>query len=194
MVDRYGSFAELAAENAEGEAFRIRAADRDARVAVLAPHGGTIEPETAEIAEAIAGDDLSFYAFEALQEGAFGDFHITSHRFDEPRALDIVGRADLAVAIHGRRDDGTNVVWMGGRAEDASAHIAAALRDAGFETEYNERLPGRHETNICNRTGTGAGVQLELSRQMRRELAGKPAELERFARAVRAGIFGVVPV
>ncbi|WP_224815727.1 poly-gamma-glutamate hydrolase family protein [Hasllibacter sp. MH4015] len=193
MVDRYGSFAELAAENTEGVEYRIRVTDRGSPVLILAPHGGTIEPETAEIAEAIAGDDLSFYAFEALQPGAFGDFHITSHKFDEPRALEIVEQSSLAVAIHGRRDDGTDKVWIGGRAREAGNAISAALEEAGYGAERNKRLPGLHETNICNRTKTGAGVQLELSRTMRRHLAAHPAALDAFAIAVRAGIAAVTP-
>ncbi|KKK77328.1 hypothetical protein LCGC14_2854700, partial [marine sediment metagenome] len=63
-----------------------------------------------------------------------------------------------------------------------------ALRDAGFEAALNTTLPGVHETNICNRTRTGEGVQLELPRSLRRRLAEDPDLLESFSRAVRQAL------
>ncbi|QXT39039.1 poly-gamma-glutamate hydrolase family protein [Gymnodinialimonas ceratoperidinii] len=188
MVDRYATFADLAAASVPDVDYRIKAEDRGTPVVILAPHGGTIEPETAEIAEAIAGEDYSFYAFEALNPGAHGDFHITSHRFDEPGALEIVGGAYTAVAIHGRKDDGTDTVWLGGRATDLRDAIGTALQDAGFDAAPNETLPGIHETNICNRTRSGEGVQLELPMTLRRSLASDRAALERFCTAIRTAI------
>ncbi|PVA12006.1 replication protein [Pelagivirga sediminicola] len=191
MADRYQKFEDLAADMKLGDDYDIRCADRGTSVVILAPHGGTIEPETAEIAEAIAGTDLSFYAFEALKVGRHGDFHITSHRFDEPHALDLVGRASTAVAIHGRKDDGTDTVWLGGRAIDLRDAIGAALRDADFGAEINKALPGVHETNICNRTRSGEGVQLELPRSLRRRLATERKLLEDFCTAIRSAIRSV---
>ncbi|MFY0634880.1 MAG: poly-gamma-glutamate hydrolase family protein [Vannielia sp.] len=188
MVDRYRTFADLAANHTPDDDYRIRSADRGTSVVILAPHGGFIEPETAEIAEAIAGRDLSFYAFEALGAGAHGDFHITSHLFDEPAALDLVGRAEFAVAIHGRKDGADDDVWLGGRAAALRDAIGRALRAAGFGAVPNTTLPGVHETNICNRTRSGEGVQLELSRSLRRRLADEPALLEAFCGAIRQAI------
>ncbi len=188
MADRYQNFEELAADSQAKVDYRIRSEDRGSSVVILAPHGGTIEPETAKIAEAIAGTDFSFYAFEALKEGAFGDFHITSHRFDEPDALDLVGRASTAIAIHGRKDDGRDAVWLGGRATDLRDAIGASLRGAGFEAEPNTRLPGVHETNICNRTRSGEGVQLELPRSLRRTLAEDQELLQEFCLSIKSAI------
>ena len=59
MADRYANFKELAAASEPDIDYRIRYADRGSSVAIIAPHGGTIEPETAEIAEAIAGTEHS---------------------------------------------------------------------------------------------------------------------------------------
>lgn len=56
--------------------------------------------------------DLSFYAFEALKIGSHGDLHITSHRFIEPKAIDLVGKSRTAVAIHGRGNEGSEPVWL----------------------------------------------------------------------------------
>ena len=70
MPDRYRRFADLAANECLGVDYRIRVEDRGTPFVILAPHGGWIEPGTSEIAEALAGTDLSFYAFEALKNGA----------------------------------------------------------------------------------------------------------------------------
>lgn len=188
MADRYLKFEDLAADMQLGDDYDIRCKDRGTSVVILAPHGGSIEPETAEIAEAIAGTDFSFYSFEALKAGAHGDFHITSHRFDEPQALDLVGRALTAVAIHGRKDNGNDTVWLGGRATELRDAIGAALRDADFGAELNKTLPGVHQSNICNRTRSGRGVQLELPRSLRRRLATKRKDLEDFCVAIRSAV------
>jgi phage replication-related protein YjqB (UPF0714/DUF867 family) len=188
MVDRFNSFQDLAAEMQQEIDYRIRLVDRGSSVVILAPHGGSIEPETSEIGEALAGTNYSFYAFEALKPGVHGDFHITSHRFDEPRALDLVSRAFTAVAIHGRKDDGTETVWLGGRAADLRDSIGVFLREAAFLAEPNITLPGTHQFNICNRTRSGEGVQLELPRSLRRTLAAEPDVLQNFCAAIRNAI------
>ena len=188
MADRYPDFATLAAAHEQDRDYRITVQDRGTRVVILAPHGGTIEPETASIARAVAGDDLSFYLFEALRAGAHGDYHITSHRFDEPRALALVAGADTSIAIHGRKDDGTDTVWLGGRDETLRDAVGDALRAAGFEAALNTALPGVHPSNICNRTRSGAGVQLELPRSLRRNLAEDGRMMARFSTALRAAI------
>jgi len=188
MADRFDSFQDMSAHMHQDVDFRLRYDDRGTSVIVIAPHGGTIEPGTSQIAQAIAASDLSFYAFEALKDGPHGDFHITSHRFDEPTALGLVGRATSAVAVHGRKDDGTDTVWLGGRATVMQAAIGVSLRAAGFGAEANQTLPGRHRSNICNRTLSGAGVQLELPRSLRRRLMAKQDAMTRFCDAVRHAI------
>jgi phage replication-related protein YjqB (UPF0714/DUF867 family) len=193
MADRYRTFADLAANERLGIDYRIRVEDRGSPFVILAPHGGWIEPYTSEIAEAIAGTDLSFYAFEALKNGPHGNFHITSHRFDEPKSIDLVGRYRTAVAIHGRRDEGKEAVWLGGRATTLRDSIGASLRDAGFDAEPNKRLPGSNRANICNRTLSGEGAQLELPPSLRRRLASEGELLQAFSEAVRNACLSLPP-
>ncbi len=188
MADRYQSFKELAADAHLGTDYCIRATDRGSKVVILAPHGGWIEPMTSEIADAIAGTNLSFYAFEALRNGPHSDFHITSHRFDEPTAVELVGRSRFAIAIHGRGNDGTDAVWLGGRATLLRDAVGTSLREAGFEAEINNKLPGLNKANICNRTRSGEGVQLELPRRLRKLLAKNPGLLQSFGEAVRSSV------
>ena len=189
MADRYLSFADLAAHEREGVDYRIRAIDRDAPVAVVAPHGGEIEPGTSEIAAAIAGDDLSLYCFEGLKLGRpHGDLHITSPRFDEPRCLALVASCERVVGVHGRRDrDDLQSVWMGGADVDRRDRIAVALDKAGFiAITDGHALTGDQPTNICNRGRSGAGVQLEIPAALRDELRQDIQRLQAFADAVRS--------
>lgn len=76
MAERYRNFADLAAHEKENLDFRVRSDERHGAATVIAPHGGGIEPGTSELAQAIAGDDLSFYAFEGLKKNGNGVLHI----------------------------------------------------------------------------------------------------------------------
>jgi phage replication-related protein YjqB (UPF0714/DUF867 family) len=190
MVDRYSSFAELAANERDGVDYQIRVENRGTPIAVIAPHGGRIEPRTSDIAAMIAGDALSFYAFEALRvAGKRGTLHITSAKFDEPQALALVGEAQKAVAIHGRADDGDPLtVYVGGLDTALRDEIVATLKAAGFAAAAITQgsLAGRNSANICNRGAAGAGAQLELPWTLRTQLTTEPVKLEAFCEAVRA--------
>jgi len=188
MPDRYKCFEELAAAHKLGVDYHIRIEDRGSPVVVLAPHGGWIEPHTSQIAETLAGVHFSFYAFETLKNGPHGDFHITSSRFDEPEALSIVLKSKVAIAIHGREDNGDEGIWLGGRAIKLREEIRAALCDSGFVAEVNEALPGVEKANICNRTSSGEGIQIELPRVLRRKLAKDPERLDAFCTAIRTAV------
>ena len=54
MVDRYRNFAQLRNGETEGIDYRICSTERESFAAIIAPHGGSIEPGTSEIAAAIA--------------------------------------------------------------------------------------------------------------------------------------------
>ena len=58
MADRYPNFEVLSLNETSGIDFRILARGARAGFAVIAPHGGGIEPGTSEIADAIAAEEF----------------------------------------------------------------------------------------------------------------------------------------
>lgn len=193
MPDQYDSFAALAAHEVMGVDYRIRVTARQSPVAVMAPHGGWIEPGTSQIAAAIAGDDHSLYCFESLRRRARAEtLHITSTRFDEPQALALIAASETVLTVHGRKDGpDTAAIWVGGRDADLRAAIAAALCGADFSAKAvadGHPLAGSDPANICNRGRRGAGVQMELPRALRLELMDDAARCASLALAVRRAL------
>lgn len=194
MTDKYTSFSHLAKAEKQGEDFCIRTVERRSTVAVIAPHGGGIEPGTSEIAEAIAGDDLSFYAFEGKKAAGNLDLHITSARIDEPQGVALVKTSERAISNHGESNDEQPVVFIGGRDAALCARLRDELVKYGFvaEKHKNPDLQGTHEANICNRGKSGLGVQLELTNALRASFFesltrnGRKNRTERFEQFVAA--------
>lgn len=186
MADLYDSFRELQAREREGEDWIREYVCRGSRILVMAPHGGWIEPMTAELARAFAANDLSYYAFQGLKDGGNEDLHITSHRFDEPLALRAASSARWVLAVHGEKTSDRSFVMVGGLWERFRERMESALREAGVPVEGPRvGLEGSHPENICNRGESGAGAQLEISEDLRRRLRRDPDELLRFVEVVR---------
>jgi phage replication-related protein YjqB (UPF0714/DUF867 family) len=185
----YSSFGTLADREVEGQDYRIRIELRDPRVLIMAPHGGKIESATAEVAEAIAGADYSFYSFEGIKTDGNGVLHIESHLFDEPRALQTVEKTDIVVTVHGQVDRKEEFVMVGGLDDGLRSEIQRQLEAAGFQTRPpTEGLMGTDPMNICNRGRLRRGVQLEISRRVRDVLRTNQDQLQTFSDAVRKGI------
>jgi phage replication-related protein YjqB (UPF0714/DUF867 family) len=184
LSDDFCGYGDLARHYVEGIDYAVQVMSRErSRVAVLAPHGGRIEGRTSEIARLIAGDEHQLYLFEGLRTTGdnFDCLHLASHRFDEPRALDLISGCDTVVAVHGYAAPGPDVL-MGGLNEPLKRDIARALAEAGFTyLTDGHRFPGSHPLNICNRGRSGEGVQLELSEGLR-----KAGDWPGLARAVRS--------
>ena len=184
MSDLYGSYADLAAGEAEGVHYRIRVIDRASPIVVVAPHGGRIEAGTSQTAALIAADVFSLYCFEGLVSGR--RLHITSARFDEPRALALVESADIAIGVHGRADrDDHRTIWLGGLHESLRDAIGAGLERVGFKTSTDHHMQGKAPGNICNRGRLRAGVQLELPMSLRNAFLNDPFARQAFGSAVR---------
>jgi phage replication-related protein YjqB (UPF0714/DUF867 family) len=198
MPDKYRNFAQLARSEREGQDYLIRTRRTGSPIFIIAPHGGAIEHGSSELTVAVAAGDLSFYSFEGIKKARNRDLHITSTRFDEPRSLRLLRRADRVVALHGEGRD-RNVLFLGGLDTETSRHVQASLERHGFAVRPPDKpyLKGKSPRNICNRGRSGAGVQVEIAAGMRRTFfksltaAGvrvKTPRFRRFVRALREGL------
>jgi phage replication-related protein YjqB (UPF0714/DUF867 family) len=169
LRDDYQSFAELRASHAESRDFDRTLIHRvGSNFAILALHGGRLENHTDTIAERIAGADFSLYCFRSRLGPGAANLHITSHKFDDPDCIALVGRHPSAVAVHGCAEPG-ELVFLGGRDQTLCDALADSLQQAGICAQLGgHKYPGLHPNNICNRTACGAGVQIELTMQLRR--------------------------
>ncbi len=169
-MDKYANYHELKQGEREGKDYRIsvRESSSASVIAVIAPHGGRIEPGATEIADKVAGTDYLFYSFEGLKPTGNARLHIASVHFDEPRAVKIVNRADVVLAVHGCEGN-DEVVYVGGLHNALKEIIRTCLIQAGFRAEEcpKTHLAGKTSRNICNRGRTGQGVQLEISKGLR---------------------------
>jgi phage replication-related protein YjqB (UPF0714/DUF867 family) len=173
VPDTYRNFADLARHEKSGIDYDVLVRRARLELAIVAPHGGGIEPGTTEIADAIAGTALSFYTFEGLKSKGNGVLHITSTHFDEPMCLTLLGQSSVVLTLHGEHseEDGEGV-FVGGRDEALGAQIGTALTRKGFDVRKHRdrRLQGLEPNNLCNRGTSNAGVQLELSKAVRKTL------------------------
>ena len=173
MADTYPNFATLEQHERSGIDYSVLVRRAEPAFAIVAPHGGGIEPGTSEIADAIARQGWSFYTFEGLKRSGNSALHITSTRFDEPMCLVLLGNTNRVVTIHGEEseDDGEGV-FVGGLDAALGTRIGALLTAQGFNVRKHPdcNLQGLDPQNICNRGTAGAGVQLELSRAVRQTL------------------------
>ncbi len=166
----YRNFSDLQQREREGIDFRIHIRRGTSDMAVIAPHGGGIEPGTLEIADAAAGDRHAFYGFEGMKPAGNFRLHIDSVRFDEPACLALVGGSRWAVAVHGCRGP-EEAAYVGGGCRPLADALRARLSAAGFPADRPPAagLKGRHPHNVCNRR-PGGGAQIEISRGLRNRL------------------------
>jgi len=170
-MGNYRSYQQLIMGEREGRDFSIHAREGSSGVAVIAPHGGGIEPGTMELAEAIAGSAHSLYCFEGIKRARNSGLHITSGYFDEPMGVDMVRRSRTVLAVHGCKGH-EETVYVGGLNTDLGEKIRLSLIQAGFSAERSPRaeLEGKSTKNICNRCRSGKGVQLEISSELRKRM------------------------
>jgi len=169
--DTYGNFNELKQKEILDQDYRISISDIGSHTTIIAPHGGEIEPKTSDIAGSIAGDRFNCYCFEGIKPAHNRRLHITSHNFDEPRAIKLIAQSQTVVAIHACTDDQA-LVYPGGRDAKLIGAIAKELTAAGITVANRDaRYQGLNPKNICNRGLSGKGAQLEISRGLRDDVA-----------------------
>ena len=190
-MDNYRHFEHLKEFEKEGVDYRIRWRVEDSGIAILSIHGGDIEPGTSENADAIAGSDHTFYAFEGMKHAGNRALHITSTVFNEPIGLEIVCLSEIILSIHGCHETEA-LVYFGGMDHELRKRIQQRLTSAGFNSVDNDtKYTGRDPANICNICGRGMG-SLEISRGLRAQLfkdltpQGRSLPTEDLSRFVRA--------
>lgn len=167
-MTRRSNFHRLISRLDPGKDFRRQITARESPVIILALHGGGIEPGTAKLASGIAGSEYSLYVFEGTRLKNNWELHLPSTRFDDPQCLTLVERTPVALSLHGCRGD-MQVTYIGGRHLQYASAIQRSLTRYGFLAEpVQDRHAGLHPENICNRCLFQRGVQLELSRALRK--------------------------
>jgi phage replication-related protein YjqB (UPF0714/DUF867 family) len=165
----YRSYHELKEVEREGRDYRVDFRKKSSSLAILAPHGGDIEPGTSEIADALAGDSHSFYSFEGIKRHKNNHLHISSSLFDEPTGLDVASNAETVITVHGCKGE-DNVVYVGGRDMGLKERVIRELDSADFFVRESRRYPGMRKSNLCNRGRSGKGVQVEISFGLRKRM------------------------
>lgn len=191
-VGKYKSFAELK-EKEETYSYRVRSRVGSSEYLIIAPHGGRIEPGASELADHIAGDEFSFYSFDGIKKKGNKDLHVASEKYDEKQALELAGKSDKVISIHGAEGNDKNI-YIGGLDEKLIDELSSALKKTGFPVSNNMpiKLRGKNPNNICNKGILKQGVQIEITHGLRKtmfeeiDIAGRKEKTAQFNEFVQA--------
>ncbi|MGH8523551.1 MAG: poly-gamma-glutamate hydrolase family protein, partial [Gammaproteobacteria bacterium] len=112
-----------------------------------------------------------------------------------PMCLTLIGQSEIVITIHGEHsDEDGDGVFVGGLDDRLGRRLGRSLKAAGFDVgrHSDPNLQGIELSNLCNRGKTGRGVQLELSRNVRKQMfssltrAGRKVTKPPFRRFVAA--------
>lgn len=153
-------------------------------------HGGSIESGTTELADVSAGNEYDYYTFTGIKdEDNFYYLHVTSTNFNESTGLTRIGAASKAIVLHGCENPGTKytgtnsntndnksgasgsykVAWVGGLDTVLRNSVITKLRAAGFCADIaTGSLAGTSASNFTNKTTTGKGCQIEITKDLRK--------------------------
>jgi len=166
----YRNFTELSKYQHEFKDYTRCLVLRNSIIAIIAPHGGGIEPGTSEIANAIANSTFSFYAFEGIKSRGNSILHITSICFDEPLCMQLIEKTDTVIAIHGCEGE-TESIYIGGLDRELVLRTSIHLSSQGFVVSTDSKeYSGEHAQNICNKGRSGKGMQIEITKGLRRKM------------------------
>ena len=167
-TDTFKSFEELETCYQGNKDFQIITRPTNSQIAIVAPHGGKIEPGTSQIARDIAGDDFNLYIFEGIMPSAnYQALHLTSSKFNEPECLELIANCNPVITIHGCKGVAEHI-YLGGLDTKLKIRIYQTLAKNGFNVEVDHpKYLGKDVMNICNRGAQNAGLQIELSMGLR---------------------------
>lgn len=196
-ADLYSNFQELSAAKVEGTDYKISSRKNSSNLAIIAIHGGGIEPGTTELADSIAGSSYSYYSFQGIMSSNNSILHITSTNFDEPIAISLVQSKSRTLSIHGFSGS-SKLTYVGGLDKTMIANITNSLQNAGFAVAAApSNLGGTSTSNIVNKNSRNAGVQIELSTALRASFFSsltssgrntKTAEFYKYTKAITEGL------
>ncbi|MGA5062817.1 poly-gamma-glutamate hydrolase family protein [Streptomyces exfoliatus] len=153
------------------------------------------KPSDVKLTLATEGVLHDYWMFEGMRSENNRDLHVSSVNCDDHVAVGMAASHLNVLSLHGCQYSQLampeKMVWpsvsdpklvvVGGLNTVFRAALVTELNQAGFPAvdafspEYAENLrnyAGGITTNICNRTATGTGAQLEITEDMRRSLFG----------------------
>lgn len=149
--------------------FEIEVKETDSNVTVVAIHGGKIEKGTTELAYALAShNNYNYYSFLGLKSTNNFSLHVSSDKFAETYALEMVSKSKETLSIHGC-EGAEEFTYIGGRDTELANKIKESLTKYGFTVKKDnpKDLAGISPDNIVNRNINERGVQLEISESLR---------------------------
>lgn len=149
--------------------YEIEVNETDSNVAIVAIHGGKIEKGTTELAYALAShNNYNYYSFLGLKSTNNFSLHVSSDKFAETYALEIVSKSKRTLSIHGCAG-AEEFTYIGGRDTKLADRIKESLTKYGFTIKKDnpKDLAGISPDNIVNRNIDERGVQLEISEGLR---------------------------
>jgi len=175
MPDKYKSYKELSENTKPREDYAIVVNERLSPISIIAIHGGGIEPGTTELAEALAKKGAyKYYSFIGMRdEGGEGpgntELHITSNKYVEETGTRMIADSIGTISLHGSKQE-EEIIFIGGKNFTHGNLIKDELRYRGFNVAAD--CPGRYSGlspfNVCNRNMRSMGVQIEMSRGLRK--------------------------
>lgn len=196
-ADLYANYGELSAAKVQGTDYKIASRNTASDLAIVAIHGGMIEPGTSELADAIAGSAYNFYGFYGTMKSDNFSLHITSTNFDEPIARSLVHNSKRTLSIHGYSSS-DKITYVSGLDKVMVNKVKASLKAAGYQVaDPPGYLAGTSSSNIANDNLNHAGVQIELSTGLRSTffsglsssgLQTKTPEFAKYVNAIKSGL------
>ena len=166
------------------------------KIFIMAPHGGSIESGTTELALATAGFVKNFngdtvtsftcdyFIFNGTNpKDENGRLHVTASHYNDADANELVNNSLISFAFHGCTDlqpdestgKGYKACLIGGRDQVLKEILEVELMTAGFNAFITSQdvLDGSLADNIINQNKRKRGAQVELTTSLRKSFYTK---------------------